>query len=55
MQPSPEAREWGRRQAARAPRWSEEKWNRVAVILGVRFTKADQSRDPDVQPRRDAA
>ncbi|EFC81785.1 hypothetical protein [Parafrankia sp. EUN1f] len=32
-----DAREWGRRQAARSPQWSEAKWRRVSLILGVRF------------------
>jgi hypothetical protein len=32
---SPTAREWGRQQAAKAPKWSEEKWRRVGLILGV--------------------
>lgn len=35
MQPSPEAVEWGRRQAARSPRWSDAKWQQVATIFGV--------------------
>jgi hypothetical protein len=35
LQPSPEAIEWGRRQAARSPRWSDAKWQQVATIFGV--------------------
>lgn len=31
------AREWGRRQAQASPQWSEEKWQRVATLLGIRF------------------
>src|SRR5690606_29162995 len=29
------AQEWGKQQAARSPRWSEEKWQRIATVLGV--------------------
>jgi len=29
--------EWAQQQAALAPEWSEEKWQRVARILGVEF------------------
>jgi hypothetical protein len=32
---SPEAEEWGRVQAERAPRWSAEKRRRVAALLGL--------------------
>ena len=32
--------EWGRRQAADSPPWSEEKWQRVSTLLGLRFTSA---------------
>ncbi|GAA3447793.1 hypothetical protein Pve01_50030 [Planomonospora venezuelensis] len=31
----PSAREWGKRQAARSPRWSDEKWQRIATLFGV--------------------
>ena len=31
------AQEWGRRQAAASPAWSEEKWQRVATLLGIRW------------------
>jgi hypothetical protein len=33
------AREWGRRQAAASPVWSEEKWQRIGTILGIEFTQ----------------
>jgi hypothetical protein len=45
------AQEWGRRQATASPAWSEEKWQRVATLLGIRWlpsseaevSKADES------------
>ena len=33
------AREWGRRQAAASPVWSEQKWQRIGAILGVDLTR----------------
>jgi hypothetical protein len=57
------AREWGREQAAASPRWSQEKWKRVGLILGVEFIdderpgrhcKPDQ-RPPDVDHAAAAA
>jgi hypothetical protein len=47
MEQSVDAREWGRRQAAASPRWSEDKWRRVAAILGMKLAtpaSTDQSR-----------
>jgi hypothetical protein len=44
MEPTVDPRDWGRRQAAASPRWSEEKWRRVAALLGMRLappTSAD--------------
>jgi hypothetical protein len=37
MEPSVDARDWGRRQAAASPPWSEDKWRRVAALLGMRL------------------
>lgn len=37
------AQEWGRRQAAASPVWSEEKWQRVAALLGIRWLPGDES------------
>ncbi len=37
MEPSVDAREWGRRQAAASPQWSEDKWRRVAATLGMKL------------------
>jgi len=31
--------------AQQAPNWSEEKWQRVATLLGVRFTHAGMGND----------
>lgn len=31
----PSPAEWGRAQAKKAPEWTEERWARVARILGV--------------------
>jgi len=45
MEPTVDPREWGRRQAAASPPWSEEKWLRVAALLGMRLvppTSADR-------------
>jgi hypothetical protein len=42
LQPSPEAIAWGKRQAARSPRWDADKWHRIAIILQVEF--------PDIRP-----
>lgn len=39
------AREWGRRQAAASPVWSEEKWQRIGAILGVELTHPKDSAD----------
>ena len=50
MEQSVDAREWGRRQAAASPRWSEDKWRRVAAILGMKLAipaSTDQSRVQD--------
>jgi hypothetical protein len=46
------AREWGRRQAAASPVWSEQKWQRIGAILGVDLThptdsEADEPADGD--------
>ena len=42
-------REWGRRQAAASPVWSEEKWKRIGVILGVEFTTEPHTPGADEQ------
>ena len=43
--PAETARDWGQRQAARSPRWSDAKWRRVAQLLGVELIdKADNQR-----------
>jgi hypothetical protein len=41
--------EWGRRQAARAPEWSEAKWRRVARVFGVELLhdSQDQADEPE--------
>ncbi|MCA1605997.1 MAG: hypothetical protein LC775_11110 [Acidobacteria bacterium] len=38
------AQEWGRRQAAASPAWSEEKWQRVAILLGIRWLPSNEVR-----------
>jgi len=43
MEPSAAAREWGQRQAATSPRWTEEKWKRVAALLGMELAPAPQT------------
>jgi hypothetical protein len=52
MEPSVDARDWGRRQAAASPRWSEDKWRRVAAILGMKLAPPEsidrgQTRDDE--------
>ena len=37
MEPCVDPREWGRRQAAISPTWSEDKWRRVADVLGMQL------------------
>nr|WP_176573346.1 hypothetical protein [Nonomuraea pusilla] len=37
-EPSAEARAWGRKIAAGRPHWSDEKWQRIGVILGIEIT-----------------
>ena len=39
------AQEWGRRQAAAAPPWSDAKWRRMCAVLGVGLA-------PPSQPQR---
>lgn len=39
------AREWGHRLARESPHWSEEKWQRVATLLGIRFTNIGKATD----------
>jgi hypothetical protein len=43
------AQEWGRRQAAASPAWSEEKWQRVATLLGIRWLPRDTSKIPKLE------
>jgi hypothetical protein len=37
-EPVESAREWGKRQAAEAPPWSEAKWRRICAILRIEIT-----------------
>ncbi|GAB3960911.1 hypothetical protein GCM10029978_011670 [Actinoallomurus acanthiterrae] len=59
MQPSPEAVAWGKRQASGSPRWSEAKWNKIGILLGVQLAAdpgADQhDQAAETDPLRDAA
>jgi hypothetical protein len=34
---SAEAVAWGKAQAIESPPWSEDKWRRIAVLVGVEF------------------
>lgn len=43
------AQEWGREQARRAPEWSEDRWHRISVILGVDLIDGTVA---DPRPRR---
>jgi hypothetical protein len=47
--------EWGRRQAATSPVWSEEKWQRIAALLGIRWLPSDESEASDSDEFREAA
>ncbi|MGI5487124.1 hypothetical protein [Microtetraspora malaysiensis] len=50
------AQEWGRRKAAESPRWSADKWHRVATIFGVELVNEPAHADsPSEQGGRDAA
>jgi hypothetical protein len=56
LEPSREAVEWGRRQASRAPRWDEAKWDRIAAIFQVAFLDEGQEHDhQDDEQTRGAA
>ncbi|MFD0857099.1 hypothetical protein ACFQ07_33135 [Actinomadura adrarensis] len=46
MNPSEEAIAWGKRQAARSPRWTDAKWRQVETIFEVVLT-ADAIDDHD--------
>ncbi|GGO19164.1 hypothetical protein GCM10010116_38550 [Microbispora rosea subsp. aerata] len=55
-QPPVSAREWGRRKAAESPRWSADKWDRVALILGLALAdEPDQADSRSSASGRDAA
>ncbi|MES9541890.1 hypothetical protein [Actinomadura sp. NPDC000600] len=41
LQPTPEAVEWGKRQAAKSPQWSDAKWKRIGALLGVQLLAND--------------
>jgi hypothetical protein len=49
------AQEWGRRQAAASPVWSEEKWQRIAALLGIRWLPRDESEVTDSDESFEAA
>jgi hypothetical protein len=49
------AQEWGRRQAAASPVWSEEKWQRVAALLGIRWLPSDEPAVEDSDESLEAA
>lgn len=54
--------EWGNRQAAKSPRWTDAKWQQVSIIFGVVLAPAEkapnddhQDADQDESQARDAA
>lgn len=49
------AREWGRRQAEQSPRWSDEKWQRVAAVLGASVAEGHDASLSDEVDGRGAA
>jgi hypothetical protein len=56
MEPSAAAREWGQRQAAVSPRWTEEKWRRVATVLGMELAPTSPAKEQtDSGPPAEAA
>jgi hypothetical protein len=56
MEPSAAAREWGQRQAAASPPWTEEKWRRVAAVLGMELAPTPRGNEQaDADPPATAA
>ncbi|WP_157995850.1 hypothetical protein [Thermomonospora amylolytica] len=45
--------EWGKRQAARSPRWSDAKWQQVATIFGVVLDPIQDDEQNDGQGQAD--
>jgi hypothetical protein len=43
LQPSPEAVAWGKRMASESPRWSETKWTKIGILLGVQLATSPKS------------
>jgi hypothetical protein len=56
MEPSAAAREWGQRQAAASPKWTEERWRRVAAVLGMELAPTPpRNEQPEPRPPAQAA
>jgi hypothetical protein len=54
LEPSPEAVAWGKRQASKSPRWTDDKWSKIEVIFGVELVADDQP-DEQAEVLRDVA
>jgi len=54
LQPSREAIEWGKRQAAQSPPWSAEKWRSVGIIFGTELEAVESAPQND-EAKREAA
>ncbi len=44
--PIESAEEWGRRQAASAPSWSDAKWQRICAILRINIATSNTKSSP---------
>ena len=51
LQPSPEAVAWGKRKASESPRWSETKWTKIGVLLGVQLATSPKSDQTETDSR----
>lgn len=47
LPPTAQAQEWGRRQAARSPKWDRDKWRRVATVFGVEISDEISDATPE--------
>jgi hypothetical protein len=49
------AKEWGRRQAAASPMWTEEKWRRACAMLRVELAEPVDGQHDEHQDQGEAA
>jgi hypothetical protein len=58
LKPSPEAVAWGKRQASKSPRWTDDKWTKIGTIFGLELVaerEPDQQAQTEAESLRDAA